>query len=291
LIPTSIITGYLGSGKTTFLKRVIEQSDRRIAIVMNEFGELKLEGKLLKGKNVNMVELEGGCVCCSLAGEFELAIKEIVNTIKPDMILVEATGIAEPDSLVTLFQQSLNEVSLDSIITIVDAYGMIKYPVLGHTGRIQIEMGDVIIINKIDLVKEEEVMEVERKVKEINPRALILKAIRCNVDVKYVLGLKMDHFVREHKAHEVEEDIFSFMAKGSLDREAFEEFLSNLPKEVYRMKGSVIFKDGNSYFINYVIDRYDLEPLKADEIKLIFLGRDISKRREEIVEKLERMVS
>ncbi|MEM4310794.1 MAG: GTP-binding protein [Nitrososphaerales archaeon] len=288
--PSSIIAGYLGSGKTTFLKRVLEKvENKRLAIILNEFGELQLEGKLIKGKNVNMVELGGGCVCCSLAGEFEFAVREIISTVKPDMILVEATGIAEPDSLASLFQQSLQEVSLDSIITIVDAYAMVKYPSLGHTGRVQIEMADVIIINKVDLVNEDEVKEVERRVREINSRAIIMRAIRCDVDINLILGLKMDRYFKfeEHEKHVIEEDLLSFKAQGKFDREKFEEFLGSLPEEVYRMKGSVIFKDGGSYFVNYVIGRFELEPFSSEDIKLIFVGKGIRNKKEEIIRRIK----
>ena len=78
--PITVITGYLGAGKTTLLKRIIETANRKIAIIMNEFGEINIDAKILKGKNVDIAELQGGCVCCSLTGEFEEAIREIINS-------------------------------------------------------------------------------------------------------------------------------------------------------------------------------------------------------------------
>src|SRR3989338_2023212 len=87
-----IITGYLGSGKTTLLKRIVDQAEKRIAILMNEFGEFSIDSAVIKGKNIDMIELAGGCVCCSLTGELEAAIKEIRATIQPDMIVIETTG-------------------------------------------------------------------------------------------------------------------------------------------------------------------------------------------------------
>src|SRR3989338_4965688 len=96
-IPITIITGYLGAGKTTLLRNILNNADQKLAVIMNEFGEINIDGKTIKCKNVNMTELLGGCVCCSLTGEFEAAIKEIIEKVKPDAIVVEKTRGSEPE--------------------------------------------------------------------------------------------------------------------------------------------------------------------------------------------------
>src|SRR3989304_9553565 len=98
--PITLITGYLGAGKTTLLRNILDNADRKIAVLMNEFGKIAIDSQVIKGKNIDMVELRGGCVCCSLTGEFEAAIKEIIEKTKPDAIVVETTGVAEPDAVV-----------------------------------------------------------------------------------------------------------------------------------------------------------------------------------------------
>ncbi|MEK6852502.1 MAG: GTP-binding protein, partial [Nanoarchaeota archaeon] len=139
--PISIITGYLGAGKTTLLKKIIHDfAGKRIAILMNEFGEVAIDSKIVKGKNIEMAELLGGCVCCSLTGEFEAAVREILDKIKPEMILVETTGVAEPDAIIIEVEENIPEVRLDGIITLVDCDAVTKFPSLGHTGKIQVEM-------------------------------------------------------------------------------------------------------------------------------------------------------
>ncbi len=184
--PIMLITGSLGSGKTTLLKRIIDSASSlnaailqagnlavapsgpaaipqagksaggstafRIAVLMNEFGELAVDSRVVSGKNIDIIELLGGCVCCSMTGEFEAAVKEIIETIGPDFIVVEATGVAESDALVFEVEDNLPQVRLDSVVCIVDAYLGIKYPHVGYTSRTQIASADIILINKVDLV-------------------------------------------------------------------------------------------------------------------------------------------
>src|SRR5258708_38626084 len=93
--PITIITGPLGSGKTTLLRRLLDSVSGKMAVVMNEFGEIAIDSKIIEGKHVRLVELAGGCVCCSLIGEFEAAVNEIIDAVDPRHIVLEATGVAE----------------------------------------------------------------------------------------------------------------------------------------------------------------------------------------------------
>src|SRR5438270_14070985 len=106
-VPMTLITGFLGSGKTTLLRHILAQTPQKLALIVNEFGELAIDSKVLEGKNVRMTELAGGCVCCSLIGEFDAAIDEILETVKPERIVVETTGLAEPESLLSNVQEDL----------------------------------------------------------------------------------------------------------------------------------------------------------------------------------------
>src|SRR5215510_10984968 len=91
--PITLITGPLGSGKTTLLRHILGTRPARIAIVMNEFGELAIDTKVIKGQNIQIAELGGGCVCCALLGEFEAAVTEIIKNVAPEIIVVETTGL------------------------------------------------------------------------------------------------------------------------------------------------------------------------------------------------------
>src|SRR2546422_7185349 len=105
--PITLITGPLGAGKTTLLRHILAARTAKMAIVMNEFGEIAIDAKVVEGKNVKLAELGGGCVCCSLLGEFEAAVKEIVERVDPDIIVVETTGVAEPEAIAFNIQDAL----------------------------------------------------------------------------------------------------------------------------------------------------------------------------------------
>ncbi len=284
--PVAIITGYLGSGKTTLLRRILDQTNKRIAILMNEFGLVGIDGKILKGKNVDMIELSGGCVCCSLTGEFEAAINEIVAKTDPEMIIVETTGVAEPDAIIVDIQDNLPKVRLDSVITVVDADAMIKYPSLGHTGIVQIDMADIILMNKADLVSEEQLNEVEEKIRQINETAHVFRTTKCNVDTSFLFGFQRRRFLKKKEEHTPEEDFFSFSTEKNLDREKFEKVISKLPKEIFRAKGFVKFLD-KSYLFNYVSGRYDFEEFDSEKTEIVFIGKRIADLEGTIFKKLK----
>jgi G3E family GTPase len=187
--PLTVITGPLGSGKTTLLRHILETVPKKIAILMNEFGEIAIDTKIIQGKNVEMADLGGGCVCCSLLGEFEAAVNEIIDTVDPDQMVVETTGVAEPDALVFDIQESLSRVRLDGVVTVIDADAMVKYPSVGHTTRIQIEAADTILLNKVDLVSESELQAIEKKLNSINQIASILHTVRGQVDPDLLFGI------------------------------------------------------------------------------------------------------
>src|SRR5438045_9525273 len=104
--PITLITGPHGSGNTTCLRHILATHPAKIAIVMNEFGEIAIDAKVIEGKNVRIAELGGGCVCCSLLGEFEAAVNEIIEKIAPERLVVQTTGLAEPEALVVTHQEA-----------------------------------------------------------------------------------------------------------------------------------------------------------------------------------------
>src|SRR4030095_4521587 len=115
--PITLITGALGSGKTTLLRHLLDTVPQKIAILMNEFGEIAIDSQIIEGKNVRIDELGGGCVCCSLLGEFEAAVTEVIDTVHPDLIIVETTGVAEPDALLFDIQENVPQVRLGGGVT------------------------------------------------------------------------------------------------------------------------------------------------------------------------------
>ena len=287
-IPITIITGYLGSGKTTLLRHMLDKSKRRIAIIMNEFGEIAIDSKIIEGKNVRIAELSGGCVCCSMTGEFEAAIREVIEKAAPEWIVLETTGVAEPTAIAFDINESLPEIRLDAIVAVVDGDAMIKFPNLGHTGREQIEMADIMMLNKIDLLDPHQTLDVEDKLHKINPRAVLVKAINSKVPPEFLFGLNKEHKVEAHKTHKIESEVFAYESEKLFDKEKFMKFAEAIPKEIYRSKGFVKFSNKESYLFNFVAGRFDLEPFEAEKTELVFIGKDILKHEKEIKERLEK---
>jgi G3E family GTPase len=284
--PVSVITGYLGSGKTTLLKKILADTKKRIAVVMNEFGEIGIDTKVIRGENVDIVELLNGCVCCSLTGELEAAVGEILRKVKPDMIVIETTGVAEPGNLITNID-NIKDVKLDSVIAVVDSDALIRFPKLGQTGREQIENADIILLNKMDLVHVDKVDDVENAVRSMNQRAKIIRTTYANVDTRILFGLEVEHALREHKAHSlIGMESFVYRSERLHNRSMFLSFVSRMPEKIYRAKGHVRFVDG-PHFFSFVNGRYELSKSKEESTEIVFIGEGANEFREEVLKNLE----
>ena len=270
--PVTLITGPLGSGKTTLLRHLLEVVPQKIAIMMNEFGEIAIDSQIIEGKSIRMAELGGGCVCCSLLGEFEAAVTEVIETVHPELIIVETTGVAEPEALIFDLQENLPQVRLDGVVTLADADAMVRYPRLGQTGRAQIEAADIILLNKVDLVAAEELGAVKARLRQLNELAPILPTQRCQVDPDVLFGIAQDQAISppQHR-HQPEMESFSYVSEAALERSCFEAFVEHLRPAVVRAKGFVRFPEG-TYLFNFVAGRWDLEPFAAKPTMLVFIG-------------------
>src|SRR5438876_7073170 len=287
--PITLVTGPLGSGKTTLHRHSLATRPAKIAIVMNEFGEIAIDSKVVEGKNVRIAELGGGCVCCSLLGEFEAAVNEIIQRVEPDIIVVETTGLAEPEGLVCNIQEALPQCRLDGVISVIDADMLVRFPELGHTTRLQIEGADILLFNKIDLVEPARIEPLETKLHEINPTAAIVRTERCRVDPELLFGIPQ---LREKKVsppkhkHHLEFEWFTFGSKKTFSRDCFERFADSLPAAVIRAKGFVRFADGAQLF-NFVVGRWELEPFESDRTDLVFIGKKIAAEKKSILRELD----
>src|SRR5205823_7631058 len=285
--PITLITGPLGSGKTTLLRHILRTRPAKIAIVMNEFGEIAIDTKVIEGKNVRIAELGGGCVCCSLVGEFEAAVNEIIEKVAPEMIIVETTGLAEPEALVFNIQEALPQCRLDGVVSVIDADMLVRLPELGHTTRLQIEGADILLLNKIDLVEPRQIEPLEAKLRELNPTATIVRTERCRIDPELLFGIGREEEVArpEHK-HQLEFESFTFTSDKNFSRDCFERLADSLPESVYRAKGFVRFEDGAQLF-NFVAGRWDLEPFESAKTQLVFIGKEVTKQKSAILDALK----
>ena len=285
--PITLVTGPLGSGKTTLLRHILAVQPGKIAIVMNEFGEIAIDTKVIEGKNVRIAELGGGCVCCSLLGEFEAAVNEIIEKIAPERIVVETTGLAEPEALVFNIQEALPQCRLDGVVSVIDADMLIRFPELGHTTRLQIEGADILLLNKIDLIEPGQIKPLETKLREINPTAAIVRTERCRIDPELLFGIGREKKIAPAEPgspipatthqHQPEFESFAFTSSKIFSRDCFEGFANGLPASVVRAKGFIRFADGAQLF-NFVAGRWELEPFEAERTELVFIGKNSTRK-------------
>jgi len=222
-----------------------------------------------------------------LAGEFEAAINEIIDRVDPEMIVVEATGVAEADALVYMVEDDLPRTRLDSVVYIVDAYASTRYPAMGYAARNQLEVADIVLLNKADLVTAADLDQVEAQVRVYNPTAPVVPTVRCEVDLDLLLGLNVGRPpTRPHaRAEHVHWQAFHLTTERVLSRAHFDDVIAGLPPEVYRAKGFVRLSDGD-YLFNYVAGRAELEPFAAERTELVFIGPGAEVVRDEVLARL-----
>jgi G3E family GTPase len=255
---------------------------------MNEFGEIAIDTKVIAGKNVKIAELGGGCVCCSLLGEFEAAVTEIIEKVAPEIVVVETTGLAEPEALTFNIQEALPQCRLDGVISVIDADMLVRFPELGHTTRLQIEGADILLLNKIDLVGPEEIEPLEAKLREINRTAAIVRTKRSQIDPDLLFGIGREKEIAQprHK-HQLEFESFAFSSERIFSRDRFERFANTLPANMIRAKGFVLFRNGAQFF-SFVAGRWELEPFEADRTELVFIGKRLSAEKSEVLRALSK---
>ena len=191
-IPVTVLTGYLGSGKTTLLNRILsEDHGKRYAIIVNEFGEIGIDNDLIVESDEEIYEMNNGCVCCTVRGDLIRVVEGLMR--RPgrfDAILVETTGLADPVPVAQTFFMDDDvraKTRLDAVVALVDAKHLPLRLKDSREAEDQIAFADVVLLNKTDLVSEDELRNVEATIRAINHSARIHRTTRAGIDLSEVL--------------------------------------------------------------------------------------------------------
>ena len=259
-IPFFLVTGFLGSGKTTFLKRILEtySSERKIAIIQNEFAPASIDGAELKreGKSFEILEINNGSVfCVCLLSHFVSSLEAFVKECHPDMIFLESSGLSDPIAIAQILDKDdLNQyLYLAQVWTIVDAVHFLKQQNLIKTLRRQVQIADTVIINKTDLSLEEHLQEVKKAVISLNPFTKIIECSYCDLSDTQLALDQLEQALARKKQQQHSQlkpcsrpEISVKVCKSThaITREKLIEFIDDYAERTIRIKGLVKLNQG-----------------------------------------------
>jgi G3E family GTPase len=309
-VPVTVVTGFLGSGKTTLVNYILSANHgKRIAVIENEFGEIGIDDALVIDAEEEIFEMNNGCICCTVRGDLIRILGTLMKRKdKFDYILVETTGLADPAPVAQTFfvdEEVRTQLRLDAIVTVVDAKHLAlhlfeeKEEGIENEALEQLAFADRVLVNKMDLVSEDELLLVEKQIRSINAGASIVRTQMSKVDLDWVLNahafelsrvLEVDPQFLEESEHMHDQSITSVgvEADGAVDLEKINDWLGWLLREkgtdIFRMKGIInVANSDNRFVFQGVHMLFDGQPdraWKADEIrcnKMIFIGRNLDR--------------
>jgi len=304
-----LLFGFLGSGKTTLARRFLTEYGprRRMALIVNEFGDVGVDGEILKGNDIDLVQLSSGCLCCTLKGSLHAAVVELAEKAPLEHIVIEATGVAEPEELLESFARPgfQERFELGPLVTVVDTPKFLKIrEMLGPFYEAQIEKSDYLVLNKLDAGDAATMEEVRAEIAELNPEAVIRFAEHCDIALEEVLdgpasaalsrwiaehggpAPEHDHdhdhdheheHEHEHGARHAPAESFVLDVPGEVDRAALERLYAEAPDRLWRSKGFVRIA-GTDHLVQVAMGAVEITPSDPRERHyLVFIGDELDR--------------
>ena len=285
-LPVTLVTGFLGSGKTTLVNHILSnRAGVRAAVLVNELGEIGIDNDLIVAAEGGMIELSNGCICCSTNSDLLDSIVRVLSRPDPvDHILVETTGVADPLPVAQTLQRPefRDALRLDAIVAVADAEQFSLDLFDGHAVQSQLRHADAILVNKCDRVGEQRLASVEEKIRAVNPDARMVRTTRSAVPLPLVLDVDPHRPVpHEHHHAHLDEDGFvslSFESDRPFSVTRYKEFLDNRPPGLFRGKGFLrLAETGKRYVFHLVGERFTVEEDRSGKgaNRLVLIGRQL----------------
>jgi G3E family GTPase len=294
-LPATVVTGFLGSGKTTLLNHILaNRHGLKTAVIVNEIGEIGIDGELIISADNDMLELSNGCICCSVNNDLVDSIFRVLDRDqKIDHLVVEASGLADPLPIVLTFLRSefRDRIRVDSVIAIVDADNFSADLYDNRAAYNQLRYADVILINKCDLASEDRLRALESEIGALKESSRIIRATHCAVPLPLILSIDFfqpDQFFGAHAAHHDAHDhlatdgfsAVSFSSDRPFSVHKLQNFLDRqVSGDVFRGKGILwINESDNRYIFHLVGKRFSLDESQwagSKRNRLVLIGRNL----------------